>query len=77
MQSIYAHSDYQFIVHFDHKSSIKGYDPDKYLEIHQQAEGKKAQDKINSTCRALYPKIKDERNEKRRKLYQEKNFPFI
>lgn len=77
MQSIYAHYDCQFIVRFDHKSSIEGYDPDKYLEIHQQTEGKKAQDKINSMYRALYPKIKDEKNEKRRKLYQEKNFPFI
>ena len=66
---IHAHCDCEFIVRFDGETTIKGYDPDKFLEKYNNASGNDDKDKVNSMRRALYPSIKEERNARRRELY--------
>lgn len=52
-EHIHAHCDCQYAVRFDEKSTVEGYDPDKYLEMYENAEGKTPEEKINSLRRTL------------------------
>jgi hypothetical protein len=53
-EHIHAHCDCEYAVRFDGKSSVAGYDPDKYLEEYYNAEGNTPKEKINSMRRARY-----------------------
>ncbi len=52
-EHIHANCDCQYAVRFDGKSTVEGYDPDKYLEMYENAEGDTPDEKINSMRRAL------------------------
>ena len=52
-QHIHANCDCQFAIRFDGKSSVEGYDPDKYLRIYDSMSGISSKDKINSLRRML------------------------
>jgi hypothetical protein len=52
-EHIHAHCDCQYAVRFDNTSGVKGYDPDKYREMYDNAEGSTPQEKINSMRRAM------------------------
>ena len=52
-EHIHAHCDCQYAVRFDSTSGVKGYDPDKYREMYDNAEGSTPQEKINSMRRGL------------------------
>lgn len=52
-EHIHANCDCQYAVRFDNKSTVEGYDPDKYLEMYENAEGRTPQEKINAMRRAL------------------------
>jgi hypothetical protein len=69
---IHAHCDCEFIVRFDGETTIKGYDPDKFSKMYQDAKGNNYKEKINAMRREKYADIKDERNARRREIYQEK-----
>lgn len=69
---IHANCDCTFAVRHDGKSSIKGYDPDKYLEIYEDAEGRSSADKINSIRRMKYQENKDRINAQKRVAYARK-----
>lgn len=56
-EHIHAGCDCQYAVRFDSSSNVEGYDPDKYLQMYEDAEGTP----------------KEKINEMRRKLYAEKN----
>ena len=71
-EHIHANCDCEYGVRFDGKSNVAGYDPDKYLEQYNNAEGTKPQDKINSMRREQYAKDADKINARRRELYAEK-----
>ena len=52
-EHIHANCDCQYAIRFDGKSEVEGYDPDKYLEMYENAEGTTSQEKINSMRRAM------------------------
>ena len=47
----------------------KGYDPDKYLRIYENADGDSSQDKINAIRRDMYQQNKDKINAQKREAY--------
>ncbi len=53
-EHIHANCDCQYAVRFDGKSTVKGYNPDKYKKMYDSAEGNTPQEKINSMRRSLY-----------------------
>lgn len=52
-EHIHANCDCQYAVRFDRKSTVQGYDPDKYLDMYNNAEGETWEEKINSMRRTL------------------------
>lgn len=69
---IHANCDCTFAIRFDKDSSYEGYDPDKYKEVYDNAEGDTSQDKINSLRREKYQQNKDEINAQKRAAYAER-----
>ena len=53
-EHIHANCDCAYTVRFDKDSGVKGYDPDKYLKMYEDAEGKTSKEKINSMRRLQY-----------------------
>lgn len=66
-EHIHAHCDCEYAVRFDGKSTVAGYDPDKYLEEYYDANGD-----INEMRRKRYAQNKDVINARRRELYASK-----
>lgn len=58
-EHIHAHCDCEYAVRFDGKSTVEGYDPEKYLEMYENAEGNTPQEKINTLRRQMYEKKKN------------------
>lgn len=52
-EHIHSNCDCNYAVRFDRKSSVDGYDPDKYLEIYNSADGSTPNEKINSIRRMM------------------------
>lgn len=50
-EHIHANCDCEYAVRFDGKSSVSGYDPDKYLRVYEGMPGNTPTDKINSLRR--------------------------
>lgn len=50
-EHIHAHCDCQYCVRFNNKTNVEGYDPDKYLEMYENAEGNTWQEKLNAMRR--------------------------
>ncbi len=66
-EHIHAHCDCEYAVRFDGKSTVAGYDPDKYLEEYYDADGD-----INEMRRKRYAQNKDVINARKRELYASK-----
>lgn len=66
-EHIHAHCDCEYAVLFDGKSTVAGYDPDKYLEEYYDANGD-----INEMRRKRYVQNKDVINARKRELYASK-----
>lgn len=52
-EHIHANCDCTYAVRFDGKSTVAGYDPDKYREMYENAEGDTWQEKMNSMRREM------------------------
>ncbi len=50
-EHIHANCDCTYAIRFDGKSTVAGYDPDRYREMYDNAEGSTPQEKINSMRR--------------------------
>lgn len=59
-EHIHANCDCQYAVRFDGKSTVDGYDPDKYLEMYENAEGSTPDEKINSMRRKANSTYKEQ-----------------
>ena len=70
---IHNNCDCQFAVRFNLSTKYDGYDPSKYKEIYDSAEGKTSKDKINYLRREQYAENKDEINEQKRIAYAKRN----
>lgn len=68
-EHIHANCDCEYAIRFDKKTNYEGYDPDKYLDMYESAEGKSSQDKINSMRRMKYQENKDRINAQKREAY--------
>ena len=71
-EHIHAHCDCSFQIRFDGKTEYAGYDPDKYLEMYENAEGRTPEEKLNAMRRAQYAKNKDQINAQKRDAYKER-----
>lgn len=68
-EHIHANCDCTFAIRFDGKSKVEGYDPDKYREMYDNAEGDTWQEKLNSMRRDEYAKDADKIREQKRIAY--------
>lgn len=71
-EHIHAHCDCEYAVRFDGKSTVAGYDPDKYLEEYSNAGGD-----INAMRRIRYKENKDAINARKRELYAKRKAKTI
>lgn len=58
-EHIHSNCDCQYAVRFNNKSTVAGYDPDKYRQMYRSADGRTPQDKINAMRRDAYAKDKE------------------
>ena len=71
-EHIHANCDCTYAVRFDNSTTVAGYDPQKYKDMYDDAEGKKPEDKINSIRRMQYEENKDRINAQKRAAYAER-----
>lgn len=75
-EHIHANCDCTYAVRFDGKSTVAGYDPDKYLEMYRNADGNTPQEKINAIRRIKYAQNKDQINAQKREAYKKQKSIF-
>ena len=71
-EHIHANCDCQFAVRFGGKPRYPGYDPDKYREIYDSAEGLTWEEKLNSMRREEYAANADKINAQKREAYEKR-----
>lgn len=71
-EHIHSNCDCTYAIRFDGKSSVAGYDPDKYLQMYEDAEGDTWQEKVNSMRREQYAENRERINEQKRAAYAER-----
>lgn len=76
-EHIHAHCDCTYAISFDGNPKYAGYDPDKYLEMYDSAEGISSKDKINSLRRQKYQENKDKISAQKRAAYANKKINDI
>ena len=68
-EHIHANCDCTYAVRFDERSTVEGYEPERYREMYDNAEGDTPHEKINSMRRANYAQNKDRINTQKRAAY--------
>lgn len=68
-EHIHSNCDCEYAVRFDSSTTVSGYDPDRYLQMYEDAEGTKWQDKVNSMRREFYAENSEEINAQKRSAY--------
>lgn len=68
-EHIHANCDCTYAIRFGDDLGYDFYDPDKYLEMYEDADGRKPKDKINAMRRDAYAENKDKINEQKRSAY--------
>lgn len=68
-EHIHANCDCTYAVRFDNSTTVAGYDPQKYKDIYDDAEGKSSKDKVNAIRRMQYNENKDKINAQKREAY--------
>ena len=53
-EHIHSNCDCQYAIRFNDRTRISGYDPDEYLSMYRNAEGRTPQERINSMRRMAY-----------------------
>lgn len=71
-EHIHANCDCTFAIRFDPFSGVEGYDPDKYLEIYENAKGNSSKEKLISMRKAEYEENREEILARKREAYAEK-----
>ena len=69
-QHIHANCKCNYAIRFDSRTNVAGYDPDKYLQMYENAEGDTPDEKINAMRRAQYQEKKGEINAQKREAYR-------
>ena len=68
-EHVHANCDCTYAVRFDDSMNVEGYDPDKYLEMYEDAEGATPDEKINTMRREIYAENRDRINAQKRAAY--------
>lgn len=71
-EHIHANCDCTYAVRFDPFTEVEGYDPQKYLDMYEDADGRKPKDKINAMRREFYEQNKEEINAQKRDNYEKR-----
>ena len=71
-EHIHANCDCTYAIRFGNDLYVQGYDPDKYLQMYDSADGTKWQDKLNSMRRDFYAENKEEINAQKRSAYEKR-----
>ena len=71
-EHIHSNCDCTYAIRFDNKSTVTGYNPDKYLKMYQSADGSTPQQKINALRRMEYQENKEKINEQKRIAYRKR-----
>lgn len=72
-EHIHANCDCTYAIRFDSSTNVRGYDPEKYLEMYNDADpGGSPKDKINAMRREFYAENKEEINEQKRSAYEKR-----
>ncbi len=53
-EHIHSNCDCQYAIRFNERTQVSGYDPDEYLRMYQNAEGRTPSERINSMRRTAY-----------------------
>lgn len=72
-EHIHANCDCQYAVRFSEQDGVAGYDPDRYREIYDNADGNTWQEKLRSMQHDHHEAHKDEINAKKRADYARRN----
>jgi hypothetical protein len=68
-EHIHANCDCTFAIRFDSDSGVAGYDPRRYREMYNDAEGRSSRAKINAMRRQIYAENSEEINAQKRDNY--------
>ncbi len=68
-EHIHSNCDCEYAVRFDSKTQVAGYDPDKYLDMYENAEGGTPSAKINFLRREFYAEDSEAINAQKRTAY--------
>lgn len=71
-EHIHTNCDCMYAVRFDNSTNVQGYDPDKYLSLYQDTEGRNSKDKINAMRREFYQENATKINAQKRTAYQKR-----
>ena len=71
-EHIHANCDCTYAVRFDPFTEVEGYDPQKYLDMYEDADGRKPKDKINAMRREFYAENIEEINAQKRDNYEKR-----
>lgn len=66
---VHANCDCTYAVRYDDYTTVQGYDPERYLQIYDSAEGYGSQQKINAMRREFYAENKARINAQKRDAY--------
>lgn len=73
-EHIHANCDCTYAIRFNKKTEYAGYDPERYADIYNNAEGRSAREKINSLKRAQYAENAPRIRAQKRAAYAERTF---
>jgi hypothetical protein len=68
-EHIHAHCDCTFAIRHDSSTNVRGYDPERYRGMYDNADGRNSKDKINAMRREAYAENKEIINAQKRSAY--------
>lgn len=68
-EHIHSNCDCTYAIRFNGETNVRGYDPDRYLEQYEAADGTSPKDRINAMRRQFYAENADEINSQKRAAY--------
>lgn len=71
-EHIHSNCNCTYAIRFDEDSGVAGYDPRRYLDLYESADGSTPKEKINAMRREFYAENKEEINAQKRSAYEKR-----
>lgn len=71
-EHVHANCDCTYAVRFSDNLDVEGYDPERYLDMYDDADGNTPQERINALRREFYAKNKEVINAQKRSAYEKR-----